>query len=190
MPPYTCCVLLGAQAYRVLIGAPLRSDVVPKWGLQAEPVDHRAGRYPGVVPPVDSVDVLAALTTVNGTSARTAMAWALSDTALVYGRYKILTETGGGKNKWVSEQWPAFNNGYVDIILGHFSRICQLHPIPHAPCATLYVVPVVIGCRLVLGIRCCDPFGASGPALRPSRARRANPASSTWTRTPRSAPTS
>ena len=77
----------------------------------ADPVDHRASGYPGVVPPVDSVDVLAALTTLNGTSARTAMAWALSDTALVYGHYKILTETAGGKNKWVSEQWPAFNNG-------------------------------------------------------------------------------
>ena len=32
------------------------------------------------------------------------------------------------------------------IILDHFSRICQLHPTPHAPWATRYVVPVLIGC--------------------------------------------
>ena len=75
----------------------------------ADLVDHRAAGYPGVVPPVDSVDVLPALTQLNGASNRTKMAWALSDTALVYGTYKILHETGGGKNEWVPEQWPAFN---------------------------------------------------------------------------------
>ena len=29
---------------------------------------------------------------------------------------------------------------------GQFSRIAQLHPTPHAPCAVLYLVPMLIGC--------------------------------------------
>ena len=36
--------------------------------------------------------------------------------------------------------------------LDHFSRTSQPHPTPHAPCAILYVVPMLIGCWLVLGI--------------------------------------
>ena len=39
--------------------------------------------------------------------------------------------------------------GNFDIILDHFgpfSRIFHLHPTPHAPCATLYLVPMLIGC--------------------------------------------
>ena len=35
-------------------------------------------------------------------------------------------------------------------------------PPPRAPCATLYLVPTLIGWCLVLGIRWCDQFGASG----------------------------
>ena len=55
-------------------------------------------------------------------------------------------------------------SGNFDIILDRFSRIYQLHPIPHAPCAVLYFVSMLIGCWLVLGIRCCDRFGAAGPS--------------------------
>ena len=36
--------------------------------------------------------------------------------------------------------------GNFDIILDRFSRICYLHPTPYAPCATLYMVPTLIGC--------------------------------------------
>ena len=38
-----------------------------------------------------------------------------------------------------------------DTILGHFSRVFQLPPAPHAPCATLYFVTMLIGCWLALG---------------------------------------
>ena len=36
--------------------------------------------------------------------------------------------------------------GRFDIVLDHFSRICHRHPAPYAPCATLYLVPMLIGC--------------------------------------------
>ena len=36
--------------------------------------------------------------------------------------------------------------GNFDIILDLFSRIGRLHPTAHAPCATLYLVPMLIGC--------------------------------------------
>ena len=52
--------------------------------------------------------------------------------------------------------------GNFDIISNRFSRISQLHSTPHALCAVVYLVPVLIGCWLVLGIRCCDRFGATG----------------------------
>ena len=40
--------------------------------------------------------------------------------------------------------------------LDHFSPVSQLRPAPHAPCATLYLVPMLIGWCSVLGIRWCD----------------------------------
>ena len=50
-----------------------------------------------------------------------------------------------------------------DIIWGQFARTSpQLHRTLYAPCAMLYFVPVLIWCWLVLGIRRCDRFGASG----------------------------
>ena len=36
--------------------------------------------------------------------------------------------------------------GNFDIVLDRFARITQLHANPHAPCATLYVVPMLIAC--------------------------------------------
>ena len=44
--------------------------------------------------------------------------------------------------------------GNFDIILDLFSRICQLHPTPHAPCATPYLVPDAD--RLLIGA--CNPM--------------------------------
>ena len=42
-----------------------------------------------------------------------------------------------------------------ETILGHFSHaFLRLHTIPRAPWDELNVVPVLIGCRLVLAIRC------------------------------------
>ena len=35
--------------------------------------------------------------------------------------------------------------GNLFIILDHFSRISQLQPTPHVPCATLYLVRMLIG---------------------------------------------
>ena len=52
--------------------------------------------------------------------------------------------------------------GNFDIVLDHFSRIFLLHPTPHALCTVFYLVTMLIGCWLVLGIRFCDQFGASG----------------------------
>ena len=37
---------------------------------------------------------------------------------------------------------------------------------PHTLCDVLYLVPMLIGCWLVLGIRCCDRFGTSGTPVR------------------------
>ena len=36
--------------------------------------------------------------------------------------------------------------GNFDIILGHLSRVSQLHPTPHAPCAMLYLVTMLAVC--------------------------------------------
>ena len=36
--------------------------------------------------------------------------------------------------------------GTVDIVLDRVSRTSQLHPTPHATCAVLYFVPMLIGC--------------------------------------------
>ena len=52
----------------------------------------------------------------------------------------------------VEATFPGY--GSFDIILDHFSRISQPHTIPRAPCDMLYLVPVHIGCWLVLAIRC------------------------------------
>ena len=52
--------------------------------------------------------------------------------------------------------------GNFDIILVHPTRVCQPSTTPLVPCAMLYLVPMLGGCWLVLGIRCCGKFGASG----------------------------
>ena len=36
--------------------------------------------------------------------------------------------------------------GNFDIIFDHYSRIPQLHPTQHIPCALLYLVTMLIGC--------------------------------------------
>ena len=36
--------------------------------------------------------------------------------------------------------------GNFDIILVHFPRVSQLHPTPHAPCAMLHLVPMLVVC--------------------------------------------
>ena len=43
-----------------------------------------------------------------------------------------------------ADQHAPYND--FDIILDHFSRTAQLHPTPHAPCAMIYLVPILIGC--------------------------------------------
>ena len=48
-----------------------------------------------------------------------------------------------------------------DIILGPFPACHSLFTALHAPCDVPYLVTMVIGCGLVLGIRRCDQFGAS-----------------------------
>ena len=52
--------------------------------------------------------------------------------------------------------------GNFDIVLVQISRVSQLHITQHAPCAMLYFVPMLIGSRLGLGIRCSDRFMSSG----------------------------
>ena len=49
--------------------------------------------------------------------------------------------------------------GNFDIVLGHFSRIFQLHTAPHLPCDVIYLVPMFIGCWLALS-------GTYNPMLR------------------------
>ena len=63
--------------------------------------------------------------------------------------------------------------GNLDIISVLFSHVSQLHFTPHAPRSMFYFVAILIWCGLVVGIRCCDQFGASG---------------STSARTPRTGP--
>ena len=38
------------------------------------------------------------------------------------------------------------NSGNFDIIFDHLSRIPRLFTIPHAPCALIYLVTMLIGC--------------------------------------------
>ena len=52
--------------------------------------------------------------------------------------------------------------GHLDIIFVLFSHVSQLHVTPHAPRSMFYFVAILIWCRLVFEIRCCDQFGASG----------------------------
>ena len=47
--------------------------------------------------------------------------------------------------------------------LDQCTRISQLHTAPNAKCDVLYLVPVLIGCGLVLAIRCYAQFIPSGP---------------------------
>ena len=47
-----------------------------------------------------------------------------------------------------------FMCGNLDIVLDHFSRISQHNATLHAPCDMLSSVPMLIGCCLVLAIRC------------------------------------
>ena len=48
--------------------------------------------------------------------------------------------------------------GNFDIILDDLSRSFKLYSIPHVPYAVIYLVPMLIVCRLVLAIRCYDQF--------------------------------
>ena len=64
-----------------------------------------------------------------------------------------------------ADQQPAAPEGPYGnffIILDHFLRTSQLHTTLHTPCYMFYLVPMLIGGWLGLGIRCCDRFGASG----------------------------
>ena len=87
-----------------------------------------------------------------------------------------------------ADQHAPYND--FDIILDHFSRTAQLHRTPHAPCAMIYLVPILIGCGLTFRIQCCDQFGASGtagpfPATSGSRlttATRGSTRRPTWSR--------
>ena len=60
--------------------------------------------------------------------------------------------------------WPYDTPPYTnfDIIFDRFSLIFQLHTSPHALWAMLHLATMLIGYGLVLGIRCCGQFGASG----------------------------
>ena len=68
---------------------------------------------------------------------------------------------------------------HLDIILDRFSRIFQLHPTPHVPCAVIYLAPMLIGCWLVLGIRYYDQFGGPFQGKSVSHHTSQIPASST-----------
>ena len=55
--------------------------------------------------------------------------------------------------------------GNFDIILGTRSRAFSAPtPTPHCPCTVVSLLSMLIGSCLVLGIRYCDRFGASGSA--------------------------
>ena len=72
----------------------------------ADAMDHKAASMGGV-PPVDSLDVSDVFFVHNGTSPRHVIV--LSSTAVTQGAFKLLHESGGGKNKWVPPEWPAYN---------------------------------------------------------------------------------
>lgn len=77
----------------------------------ADPVDHKASTMGGV-PPIDSIDVSAVFQARDGKSNRDTVV--LSSEAVIKGAFKLVFEGGGGKNKWVGPDWPAFDsNGSV-----------------------------------------------------------------------------
>ena len=77
--------------------------------------------------------------------------------------------------------------GNCDIILDHLSRTAQLHLTPtRTPCYNLRRAYILIGCRLMFGIQCCDQFGTSGCS---ARTRWAGPSSGTAGTTARGPPT-
>lgn len=84
-------------------------------------VDARAAAYNALnpsntypVPPIDSLNVVQALTALNGSSTRSMVA--ISKKAIILGKYKLIYFASGGKNtnKWVPPEFPAYsNNGSV-----------------------------------------------------------------------------
>lgn len=60
---------------------------------------------PAGVPPLDSINVWAALSTGSQQSPRTEVA--LSVHSLILGDHKLVThQNGGGKNNWQNPEWP------------------------------------------------------------------------------------
>ena len=84
-------------------------------------VDARAAAYNALtpnstypVPAIDSLNVVQALTALNGSSTRSMVA--ISTKAVILGKYKLIYFAAGGKNtnKWVPPEFPAYsNNGSV-----------------------------------------------------------------------------
>ena len=52
--------------------------------------------------------------------------------------------------------------GNFDIIFDDIRGMFERFATPYALCGLLYLVTMLIGCRLVLAIRCCDRFTSSG----------------------------
>ena len=71
----------------------------------------------------------------------------LSVTPGGWGRYERLDFGGAGASlAAVHARVSGAGYGNFDIILDHVSRVSQLHPNPHAPCAMLYIVPMLVVC--------------------------------------------
>jgi hypothetical protein len=92
----------------------------------ADPVDRKAAAKGGV-PPIDSIDVSAVFFTLGGKSNRDTVV--LSSSAVVKGPFKLVIEAGGGKNKWVGPDFPAFdsNGSKAPAIEGPPCSPCLFH---------------------------------------------------------------
>ena len=79
-----------------------------------------------------------------------------------YGKVDATSDTNEVMFEAFAAMFDGGECGNFDIVWGRFARISQLYATPHAQCGVYCLVIMGTGCLLVLAIRCCVQFGASG----------------------------